>query len=424
MNRFEAQERFAGWHQERFSHACIAVHGRDWLGAFTVWALSSLGVGTILWLGRPWRATEALARWLLAEPPPLEGSRIHEYPLEAEYGLELDWVLKGRPIQAVVSCTEDRADQLRCQSAASKQRARWLGGSVGGGGWFGWGAPSAANPQPQGPILAMAVAALLTDAVRQVVCPLPGDLFPVDGSLNWRLPVGGACPGRPMLVGVGAIGTYLATLLAILGGGPHLLDFDRVEETNLNRQGLFTATDARRQAYKALAARSVLNRLFNGARLTAEVRRVKAPDRTLFAALRPQPTAILSAVDNAAGRLVLQGLGRDLAIPVVQGGTSTHAADCYTQTASGPLLNEQMHGALTRAVTDETNRQRQGGCAVDPSYVAPGMMAAALMAGRYLQTCRPHSGLSPVRWRSGSPPTEQGSITDAFDLQQLTVESG
>src|SRR5205823_2969705 len=47
MSRFDRQERITGWDQEALARARVVVYGRDWLGAWAVWALSSLGVGTI-----------------------------------------------------------------------------------------------------------------------------------------------------------------------------------------------------------------------------------------------------------------------------------------------------------------------------------------------------------------------------------------
>jgi molybdopterin/thiamine biosynthesis adenylyltransferase len=206
-------------------------------------------------------------------------------------------------------------------------------------------------------------------------------------------------PGSAVLVGVGGIGAYLATLLAALGWAAHLVDSDVVEESNLNRQGLFTPADAHGSAPKALAARDALSRLFPGARLTAEVRRVGPDYHGELAGLRPRPV-VLSAVDNARSRLVLQGLGRELGLTVVQGGTGTHAADVYVQAPGGPLLDEQLHGALATAAAREDLRDRAGGCAVEPALVAPGMMAAALMARRLLGHAAGQA-LPPLHWRSG-----------------------
>src|SRR5262249_5648614 len=138
-----------------------------------------------------------------------------------------------------------------------------------------------------------------------------------------------------------------------------LWDFDRVAPENLNRQALFTEQDARAQAPKADAALRSLGRIFPRVRLVSEVSRIGPQDAGRLAALVPRPTAILSAVDNAATRLVLQQLGHEQDLPVIQGGTATFAADCFTQTVGGPLLDDQMHGALSTAAARESREDRE-----------------------------------------------------------------
>src|SRR5438046_1457065 len=106
LERFDRQARIRGWDQERLRLARVAVHGRDWLGAFVVWALASLGIGTVVWVGRPRARTEGLARLLLASPGPWGEGTILEYPFEIEYGPELDWTLAGRSPDVLVLGTE------------------------------------------------------------------------------------------------------------------------------------------------------------------------------------------------------------------------------------------------------------------------------------------------------------------------------
>jgi hypothetical protein len=360
---------------------------------------------------------------LLADPCPFDGCRIYDYPLAVEYGCELDWVVSGSPILAFLSCAEDPLEQAFCRAFAQDRHLPWLGARTTKGGWFSCDQLPGLPRQKQEPIAAMALAAVLTDAARQHLCPLAGDLPPPDGSLGWYLPRNALPRGKAIVVGVGAIGTYLATLLAALGAEEHLVDFDRVEDSNRNRQGLFTRGDAHKQSYKSLAAKDALSRLFPLARLSAEVCRV-CEDSPLAPASGEPSSAILSAVDNAQTRLLLQSRGRNLGLSVIQGGTSIHAADCFVQDVAGPLLDEQMHGALKTAAAQEELRDRRGGCAVDPSYVVPGMMAGALMAYRFIQMGTLGRAVSPLRWRSGSLPVEQqGSLTDGWQWEELALEA-
>ncbi len=53
LGPFERQRPIPGWRQEQLGRARVAVLGRDWLGTFVVWALRSMGIGEISWIGRP-----------------------------------------------------------------------------------------------------------------------------------------------------------------------------------------------------------------------------------------------------------------------------------------------------------------------------------------------------------------------------------
>ena len=323
--------------------------------------------------------------------------------------------------------TEHPHEQRIALDWAHRRGVPALVGSTSGTGWFGASPPPDARDVPQDPIRAMIVAALTVDAVRELLCPLPGGMLPPGGPLGVAPPVEPPHEIHVLQVGVGAIGVYAAVALAAeFGPRLHLRlwDFDHVDPSNLNRQGLFTTDDALGRAPKARAALRALGRIFPLVRVASEVRRLESGDADRIAGLSPRPDALLSAVDNAEGRLALQRLGRELSIPVIQGGTSVFGADCFTQEPGGPTLDDQMHGALEAAADRERREaadRRRGGCAADPSYVVPGLMAGALMAYRLTQLGRVPS-LTPFRWRSGGVPLESRSPSDVeYDLGEILV---
>ncbi|HYY94687.1 MAG TPA: ThiF family adenylyltransferase, partial [Pyrinomonadaceae bacterium] len=60
---------------------------------------------------------------------------------------------------------------------------------------------------------------------------------------------------RALVVGCGALGSAQAEMLARAGvGGLRIVDRDFVEESNLQRQTIFTEADARERVPKAVAA--------------------------------------------------------------------------------------------------------------------------------------------------------------------------
>jgi hypothetical protein len=66
-----------------------------------------MGIGRILWVGRPAETTQAFAGWLLADPSPFAGSAIHDYPFDVEFGSELAWIEGGARIDVMLECSED-----------------------------------------------------------------------------------------------------------------------------------------------------------------------------------------------------------------------------------------------------------------------------------------------------------------------------
>jgi hypothetical protein len=109
---------------------------------------------------------------------------------------------------------------------------------------------------------------------------------------------------------------------------------------------------------------------------------------------------------------------------VVQGGTAVFGADCFTQVVGGPLLDEQMHGVLSdSAALEDLALKRDHVCTLDPSYVAPGMIAGAMLARRFeeLLLRREDSRTwPPIHWRQGSLPCETGNAkNEHIDLEEL-----
>ena len=128
----------------------------------------------------------SLADWVLAEDESFEGSCLYDYPLDAEYESVLDWCLQSndRNPLVLVECSEQPVSQDICRQFASQHPyIRLLAGGCADGGWVavdGAQRPSADATSRNEPISAMAVAALLTDAVRAGFCPLSTDIAPVE----------------------------------------------------------------------------------------------------------------------------------------------------------------------------------------------------------------------------------------------------
>jgi molybdopterin/thiamine biosynthesis adenylyltransferase len=421
VQRTDRQTAIAGWNQEALERACVAVYGRGWNGVWTVLGLSSMGIGTIIWMGSAAGAAWRVCEWIrthLRSP----STKIRHYPLAVEYGAELDWVCGGSTIDVMVIATDEPSPADCCWAYANARGVRCVQGTTAGGG------VTADRPLPlpghhvEHPVTALAVAANLVDYVRETIAPLEATVNLPTGRLAIDPPPI-TTSGSMLLAGAGGIGVWTVAGLAAAATEAcqlHVIDSDFVEMSNLNRQALYTSTDAHARRPKAPTVAAVLKSWFPGIYARGYVLRIGPRFAAALARQDRRPVAILSALDNAQGRLALQHCGRLLDVPVIQGGTSTFSADCITQQPAGPSLDEQLHGALASAARREEVRDRQGGCAVDASYCAPSMMAGSLVAYRAIQACQTHDALKPIRWRSGGLPVEEREQHD-FNLDSIAL---
>ncbi len=121
-----------------------------------------------------------------------------------------------------------------------------------------------------------------------------------------------------LLVGVGALGTHIATHLVRAGlGRLTLVDRDVVDASNLQRQVLFDARDAAEGRAKAHAAAEHLLAVRPDARIDAFAAEF---DVDFFDDLGTRPDLLLDGTDNFATRYLLNDLAVREDIPWVHGG--------------------------------------------------------------------------------------------------------
>ena len=119
-----------------------------------------------------------------------------------------------------------------------------------------------------------------------------------------------------VIVGCGALGTVQASLLARAGVGTlRLIDRDYVEESNLQRQVLFTEEDARIALPKAEAARRALLAVNSGVEIEAHVTDLDPEN----AADLLQADVILDGTDNFETRFLINDFAVRESIPWIYG---------------------------------------------------------------------------------------------------------
>ncbi|HKB71335.1 MAG TPA: ThiF family adenylyltransferase [Thermoanaerobaculia bacterium] len=117
------------------------------------------------------------------------------------------------------------------------------------------------------------------------------------------------------IVGIGAVGSVAAEIAARAGfGRVTLIDRDVVEESNLQRQFLFDAEDARASAPKAEAAARRLARIDPGVELRSEVADLGFRNAD---ALLAGHDVLLDGCDNFETRLLVSDFGKKRGVPTV-----------------------------------------------------------------------------------------------------------
>lgn len=182
-------------------------------------------------------------------------------------------------------------------------------------------------------------------------------------------------PGRALIVGAGALGTFVGLGLAFSGlRGCTIMDPDVVEPTNLNRQVLFYDALGRSKA-ETLSER--LNTLF-GMRSSPCVAYFQADTD-----LSPYDV-VLDCVDNFEARIVLSESCKAQSKPLISGGTSAEAGQVvgYSPARGGPTPAELL--GLYEIVGSRTVNipvRDRASCSYqpDPSVVMTNQVTAGLM---------------------------------------------
>lgn len=118
------------------------------------------------------------------------------------------------------------------------------------------------------------------------------------------------------VIGLGGLGTNVAVHLAGAGIGKICLcDFDKVNETNLNRQFMYTAEDIGKHKTEAMKRRlSAYAPECEIVMINEKINDISELNFSLGCDI------IFSCVDNNASRIILEGFCRENNIPLVHGG--------------------------------------------------------------------------------------------------------
>ncbi|RUT35934.1 thiazole biosynthesis adenylyltransferase ThiF [Paenibacillus zeisoli] len=131
-----------------------------------------------------------------------------------------------------------------------------------------------------------------------------------------------------LIIGAGALGTGIAETMVRAGvGHVRIADRDYVEWSNLQRQQLFSESDARERLPKAVAAHRRLKEINSSIKIDAHVIDVTLQE---IEDLLPGIQLILDATDNFDTRLLINDIAQKHGIPWIYGGCVGSYGITYT----------------------------------------------------------------------------------------------
>lgn len=134
--------------------------------------------------------------------------------------------------------------------------------------------------------------------------------------------------GRALVVGVGGLGTWTAELLARAGVGfLRLVDADKVDLTNIHRQGLYDEADAGAGAFKVHAAAARIKRINGTVAVETVAARLGADN---IETLAGDVGVILDGTDNFQTRFVINDYAVKTARPWIFAGVVGAEAQTMT----------------------------------------------------------------------------------------------
>ncbi|WP_068617476.1 MoeB/ThiF family adenylyltransferase [Paenibacillus tuaregi] len=208
---------------------------------------------------------------------------------------------------------------------------------------------------------------------------------------------------KVLIVGVGALGTGIAETLARAGVGHLVLaDRDYVEWSNLQRQQLFSESDAAARLPKAVAAKERLLAINSEVTVEAFVMDVTLQE---IEDLLPGVDLILDATDNFDTRLLINDISQKHRIPWIYGGCVGSYGITYTiLPGETPCLNCLL-GAIPL-----------GGDTCDTAGIIPSAV----------QTVVAHQTTEALKLLTGSKEALRGTLL-SFDLwrnEQASIKIG
>ncbi|MBU3913749.1 MAG: ThiF family adenylyltransferase [Nanoarchaeota archaeon] len=359
LERYNRQNLIEGWQQEKLYNLKVSLAGSGLLSDFLLVDLISLGIGRNTRTG-----SSCSFEFEKINPEVYIEQRDEEITSfqMAELCIE--------DSDFVIDATNDTRSKHFLFEAAKKKNLNYFSASCSKSGLsFSFNRNGEVfDDSTQGAVNSMICAGIVADELRKRAFCLKRDR-----QLD-RLEIGVKEPSnlekKILQVGAGAIGTFSALALALKSAQIKIIDFDVVEESNLNRQFLFYDSIGKNKA-EALSKmlEKYSRKIQNG---TEKIGENFDPSGYDF---------VFSCVDNNQARYFMNLASAKHSVPLINGGSSTFAGNAMPYfPGKTACLDCQLGYDLTETAKEEEQpKKREIGACFHPALIIPNQIIAGLM---------------------------------------------
>jgi molybdopterin/thiamine biosynthesis adenylyltransferase len=371
--RYDRQGRIKGWEQEKLNGSEVYLIGSGILSDFLLVDLLSMGIGKIFRVG---------------SSDSFDFAKINPEVYLEQSGEELSSMVEANRLignGAVIDATNDIKSKYFSSVIARKRKQPFFSCSANRHGFsfchekheeqlIDFHLSEVKHGEFQGLLNSMVCSAITADELRKVVMPIPDDIRLEEfryGKI--KEPDGNCLEKRVIQIGAGAIGTFSGIALAIANSRFTLVDYDRIEPTNLNRQFLFYDSLGKNKA-EVLAER--LARYNRDGKITSV-------DRKINADFHPKNYDFMfSCVDNNLARYFMNNSAWKYDIALINGGSSVNGCNAMPYVPGKTMCLDCQMGLELSRETDEPKKEekRKPGACFHPSLIIPNQISGALMA--------------------------------------------
>ncbi|MFH1586136.1 MAG: ThiF family adenylyltransferase [archaeon] len=366
--RYSRQEIIKGWNQDKLKNSKVVVVGSNNLASFVLLDLISMGFGNITRVGDH---SFSFVDFKKINPE----VSLHEIPDKIYFhAMAQEYI--GKP-DLLIETSRSNYQKSVCLEHALGNDIPTISARCSSGSYSILqveknkdvetilGSHNIGNRFSDGELNAIIVSGILVNEARKKLMPLENDQILNEIFVKNR--EYDQINSRILMVGAGATGTFAGIGLACKGAKVDIVDFDEVEESNLNRQILFYDSIGKYKS-EVMADKLSICKDFKGI--------VEKVDGNFK--LKDKYDVILSCVDNKKARYYLDLISYNTEIPLINCGTSSFAGIVNTYfPGKTACLDCQMFGALTDLEKEEKNNS-----CYEPGIITTNQTIGGLLVSR------------------------------------------